>query len=132
MTARIHTNVRKLSERKLHYTEDFGAETLKCFKKCFGFIVGTIKTWKRNTKELSFCHKLWFSIPNFIATQCRRPLIFQTMNDVISKNVSVKYQRCTSSGCRDTGIKKSEFVAKTKLLYAILIDLQEVAISLLK
>ena len=44
------------------------------------------------------------------------------MNDVRSKNVSVKYQRCTSSGCRDTGIKKSEFVAKTKLLYAILID----------
>ena len=34
----------------------------------------------------------------------------------------MKYQRCTSSGCRDTGIKKSEFVAKTKLLYAIFID----------
>ena len=45
------------------------------------------------TKELSFCHKLWFSKFNIVATQCGRPLIFQTMNAVGLNNVSVKYQR---------------------------------------
>ena len=45
--------------------------------------------WAR--KELSFCHKLWFSNFNIVATQCRRPLIFQTMNAIRSKNVSLKY-----------------------------------------
>ena len=36
-------------------------------------------------KELSFCHKLYFSNLYIFATQCRRPLIFQTMNSVKSK-----------------------------------------------
>ena len=45
------------------------------------------------TKELSFCHKLWFSKFNIVATQCRGPLIFQTLNSVRSNNVSLKYQR---------------------------------------
>ena len=44
-------------------------------------------------KELSFCHKLWFSNFNIVATQCRRLLIFQTMNAIRSNNVSLKYQR---------------------------------------
>ena len=33
-------------------------------------------------KELSFCHKLWVSNFNIVATQCRRPLIFQTLKDI--------------------------------------------------
>ena len=48
------------------------------------------------TKELSFCHKLGFSNFNIVGTQCRRPLIFQTMNAIRSNNVSLKYQRFTS------------------------------------
>ena len=44
-------------------------------------------------KKLSFCHKLWFSNFNIVATQGRRPLIFQTMNAIRSNNVSLNYQR---------------------------------------
>ena len=60
-------------------------------------------------KELSFCHKLWFSNFNIVETQCRRPLIFQTMNAVRSYTVSLNYQRFTS-GYKDIGITKVEFV----------------------
>ena len=65
-------------------------------------------------KELSLCHKLKFSNPNIFATQCRRPQIFQTMNSVRSNSVSLKYQRPTPSGCKDIGVRKFEFVAKTQ------------------
>ena len=45
------------------------------------------KEWKysvfQKSKELSLCHKLWFSNPYIFATQCRRSLIFETMNYVI-------------------------------------------------
>ena len=53
---------------------------------------------------------------NIIATQCRRPLMFQTMKAVRSNNVSLKYQRFTSSGCKDIRIPNIEFVAKTQFL----------------
>ena len=43
--------------------------------------------------------------------------MFQTMNSVRSNNVSLKYQRPTPSGCKDIGIIKFEFVAKTQFLY---------------
>ena len=75
-----------------------------------------LKNWF-SWKELSFCHKLWFSNFNIVATQCGRPLIFQTMNSVRSNNVSLKYQRFTSSGCKDIGFTKTEFVAKTQFLW---------------
>ena len=71
------------------------------------------------SKELSICHKLWFSKFNIIATQWRKPLIFQTMNAVRSNNVSLKYQRFTSSDCKDIIITKIEFVAKTQFLCTI-------------
>ena len=63
-------------------------------------------------KELSLCHKLKFSIPNFFATQYYRPLICQTMHSVRSDNLNLKYQRCTQSGCKDIVILNFEFVAK--------------------
>ena len=54
------------------------------------------------------------SISNYLnATQSRRPLIFQTMNAVRSYNISLKYQRSTSSGCKDIGITKIEFLCRT-------------------
>ena len=68
------------------------------------------------TKELSFCHKLWVSNFKIVATQCRRPLIFQTLKDIRSNNVSLKYQSFTSKGCKDIGFKKTEFLAKTQFL----------------
>ena len=51
--------------------------------------------------ELSLCHKLWFSNPYILATQCRRPKLFQTMNTSRSNNLNLKYKR---------------FVAKTQFL----------------
>ena len=39
------------------------------------------------------------------------------MNSVRSNNVSLQYQSFTSSGCKDIGIQKIKFVAKTQSLY---------------
>ena len=39
------------------------------------------------------------------------------MNAVRSNNVSLKYQRFTSSACKDIGFTKTEFVAKTQFLW---------------
>ena len=36
----------------------------------------------------------------------------QTLNSVKSNNLSLKYQRITTSACRDIGIRKFEFVAQ--------------------
>ena len=44
-------------------------------------------------------------------TRCRRTLIFQTKNDVKYNSLSLKYQKFTTSGWKDMGIK---FVAKTQ------------------
>ena len=52
-------------------------------------------------KELSLCHKIKYSCSYILATQCRRPLIFQTINSVRSNNLSLKYQRFTPTGCRE-------------------------------
>ena len=68
---------------------------------------------------MSFCHKLGFSNFNIVATQCRRPFIFQTMNSVRPKNLSLKYKRFTSSDRKDIGIRKFEFVTKTQFLYSV-------------
>ena len=46
------------------------------------------------------------------------------MNAIRSNNVSSKYQRFTSSGCKDIGFTKTEFVTKTQFLknfYVLLI-----------
>ena len=39
------------------------------------------------------------------------------MNPDRSNNLSLKYQTFTPSGCKDIGIRKFEFVAKTQFLY---------------
>ena len=46
---------------------------------------------------MSLSHKLWFS-NHFI--QCRRPLIFQTLNHVRPIILDLKHQRFTPSGCK--------------------------------
>ena len=75
-------------------------------------------------KELSFCHKLWFSNSYNFATRFPKPLIFQTFN-----SVSLKYQRFTSSGSKDIWVKKCEFVAKTQIL-SLLRDKHDIITSL--
>ena len=75
-------------------------------------------------KEFSLCHKLWFSNFFIFATQCRRPLIFQTINSARVYNLSLKYLRFTPSGLIDIGIGKFEFVAKTQFLFARASDLE--------
>ena len=70
-------------------------------------------------KELSLCHKLWFSNPYIFGFQRRKPLKFQTMTFVRSNNISLKYQRFTTLGSKDIGIRKSEFVAKNQFLYTV-------------
>ena len=70
------------------------------------------------TKELSFCHKLRFSTSYKLATRFPRPLIFQTINSVRSNSLSLKYQRFTTSGCKDIGVRKCKFVAKTQFLFS--------------
>ena len=67
-------------------------------------------------KELSRCHKLGFSNHYIFGTKYCRPWIFQTMNSVKSNNLSLKYQRFTTSGSKDIGVSTFEFVAKTQFL----------------
>ena len=40
--------------------------------------------------------------------------MFQTINSVSSNNLRKKYQRLTPSDCKDVGIRKFEFKAKTQ------------------
>jgi len=42
--------------------------------------------------------------------------MFQTMNQLRLKNICLKYERFTPSGCSDRGLEKFEFVAKTQFL----------------
>ena len=74
-------------------------------------------------KELSFCHKLRFSYSYNLATCFSRPLIFQTINSGRSSSLSLKYQRFTPSGCKDIGVRKYKFVAKTQFLWQICLNL---------
>ncbi len=59
------------------------------------------------SKELNLCHKFCFCNHYIFATQCQRPQIFQTWNYKLCEvklYFSLKYQRFTSSGCKDKGI----------------------------
>ena len=42
------------------------------------------------------------------------------MNSVRSDNLSLKYQSFTTLGCKDVGVRKFEFVAKTQFLRYLL------------
>ena len=45
------------------------------------------------------------------------PYIFQTINSIRSNSPSLKYQRFSPSGCKDKGVRKYKYVAKTQFLY---------------
>ena len=71
---------------------------------------------KEYDKGTEFCHKLLFPNLYICATRCCIPLIFQTMNSVRSKCLSLKYNMFTPSGCKDIGIRKFDCVVKTQFL----------------
>ena len=52
-------------------------------------------------KELSFCHKLKFFNPYIFKTWWCKPLIFLTLTIWSTRIHSLKYQRSTSSDCKD-------------------------------
>ena len=60
---------------------------------------------------MSFCHKLKCFNPYIFSTRRRRPLIFQTINSVISKSQSLKW--------KDKGIRKSKVLVKTQFLCSL-------------
>jgi len=75
----------------------------KLFLFCFAFFL---------TKELSFCHKLWFCYLYMIFIYLR---YFKLWMFFRSNNDSLKYLRLTLSGWKDIAIWKSEFVAKNSV-----------------
>ena len=96
----------------------------KTIGECFLFVfdykmqvnINTHKNVKEMVKGMSFCHKLYFSNLDIFETQCRRPLIFQTMNSIRPRNLSLKYQRFIPSDCKGKGNRQFEFVTKTQIL----------------
>ena len=73
----------------------------------------------QETKELYHCDKLKYSNPYIVGTRLCKPLIFQTYIETyieFSRNHSLKYRRSATLGCKDIGIRKLEFVAKTQFL----------------
>jgi len=72
--------------------------------------------WFIQVKELSLCHKLKYSTPCIFATCWCKLLKFQTL--IILSNIiySLEYLRSTTLGCKDKGIRKSEFVVQTQFL----------------
>ena len=63
-------------------------------------------------KELSFCTNLNFQIPVTL-----NPVIFQTLLSWSNIIYSLKYLRSTTLGCKDIGVRNSEFATKTQFLY---------------
>ncbi len=109
--------------KSLDPKEDFGRLKIKIEKLCLEKYVDFSFFWKSiylnrkiRQKELNFCHKLRFSNSNNLATRFPRPFIFQTINSGRSNSLSLKYQRFTPSGCKDRGVRKFKFVAKTQFL----------------
>ena len=72
----------------------------------------SIGSYKYNTKEQSFCHKLNFHLYIFVTCWCNF-LIIQTLIIRSTRIHSLIYQTSTAMGCKDIGMIRSEFVAKT-------------------
>ena len=67
-------------------------------------------------KELSLCPKFEFSNSCICATWLCKLLICQTQIIWSIRIHSLKYLKSTTLGCKDIGIRKSEFVAKTQFI----------------
>ena len=91
---------------------EFVSKTCKTFSR----LSNIFSKLKNGEKELSFCHKLRFANSYSLEIRFPRPLIFQPINSGRSNSLSLKYQRSTPSGCKDIGVRKFKFVAKTQFL----------------
>ena len=60
----------------------------------------------------------------FGTTQCRRPLIFQTINSIRSNSLGLKYQRFTTTRLQRYRDWKIKFVATTQFLYPELLEIK--------
>ena len=82
------------------------------------FHVASRARMSSSTKELSFCRKPKFAYSYIFATWCCKPLIFQIWIIWSCRIHSLKYLRSLTFRCKDTGIRKAEFVTKTQFLSA--------------
>ena len=112
--SRIFHSIFRITETISKYLSFCLKELSLCHKLWFSNPATSLQS--DTVKELSFCHKLWFSYPYIFAFQCRRPKIFQTMNYFRSNNDSLKYYRLKPSCCKEIAIWKSEFLAKPQFL----------------
>ena len=72
---------------------------------------------QNSRKKLSFCHKLRFSNSYNLATRFPRPLKFQTINSGRLNSRSLKYQRFTTTGSKNIGVRKYKIVAKNSFAF---------------
>jgi len=106
--SRIFQSIFRITETISKYLSFCLKELSLCHKLWFSNPATSLQS--DTVKELSFCHKLWFSYPYILSFQCRTPKIFQTMNYFRSNNDSLKYHRLTPSCCIYIAIWKSEFL----------------------
>ncbi len=79
-----------------------------------------LRTSMRKQRNWVFATNSDFLIPISLDSNLVKPLTFQTMTSVKSYNISLKYQRFTTLGSKDIGMRKTEFVARIQwiqLLY---------------
>ena len=93
------------------------------YKKCRVFYIAgkCTQTILNNLifKGVMFLPKLWFFNPCILATRCRKPLIFQTINSLRTNSLSWNIKGYSTSGCKDIRNIKFEFVTKTQLLLGL-------------
>ena len=104
--------------------------SLTCFAFHFYSILPILENWalqrwkiiilKIMKKELSFFHKLKCSNSYISVSGWFKPWRFQTYIIWSNRIHSLKYQRSLTLDWKDTGIGKSEFVAKTQFLWNLL------------
>ena len=68
-------------------------------------------------KELSLWNKIKYLNLNIFRNRCCKPLIFQTQIIWSNRILSLKYLRSATFESKNIVFRKSEFVAKTQLLY---------------
>ena len=79
----------------------------------------SIAQWKHSNRSITHrnCNKCKFYNPYIFAIWWCKPLIVQTRTVRLNRIHSLKYQMSTTSGFKDIGISKSEFVERTQFLY---------------
>ena len=99
-----------MAESEFFHVEFGVILTIKGCESVFSFCLITLPYLLCIEKELSFCHKLWFSYPYIFATQCLG--CFKLWILVRSNNLSLKYPRCKPSDCKDIEIgRKTQFLS---------------------